>query len=876
MVNDQPVSRGRLRVYLGAAPGVGKTFAMLDEGRRRAGRGTDVVVGIVETHDRPNTAALLADLEVLPRRVVGYRGTTLDELDVDTVLDRRPDVVLVDELAHTNAPGSRNHKRWQDIDELLDAGIDVVSTVNIQHLESVNDVVERITGVRQRETVPDSWVRAAEQVQLIDMTPEALRRRMAHGNVYPADRIDAALANYFRPGNLGALRELALLWVADRVEDELQAYLESHGIPGAWETRERVLIAVTGAPGSDAVIRRAARLSRRLQGELVGVHITATDGLSEGRGPELEAHRRLLEELGGNYREVVGDDIAETLVSVARSERITQIVIGASRRTRAQELTRGSVVNDLLRLARDLDVHVISSSSAPADGAAVAPPTGAGLRTPLPRRRRIAAWVLLAVGAPLLMLALMPFSDSIGVPTAMLIALTFVVSVATLGGVLPGVAAAVVCSLALNFFLVPPTGTLTVTEPENALALVVFIVVGATVATLVDRVARRSAEAVRARSDADALTRTAAVVAAEPDPLPLLMAEMRGSLGLEAVALLRVEDGGSWKVVASSGEDPPTRPSDGMLHTVTDDGRFVIVWRGSALDADAVDLLETLVGQVGVAVDSERLRREAAAAEVLSRADELRTGILQAVSHDLRTPLAGIKASVTSLLSPDMTFGPDDTREFLTLIDTEVDRLDRVVGNLLDMSRLQSGGLRVLRQPTAVEDVVAAAVAGVDGGEVQRVEVHLDRNLPLVEIDGPLAERAVANVVANALAVQPADVPVVIDAAPVGDEVHLRVIDRGPGIRAGDRDRVLAPFQRLGDRSNQAGVGLGLAIANGFTSAVGGRMELEDTPGGGLTVVFELPVAVVEAPTGESPPVGEPQGEVPLGEPTVRADRSRP
>ncbi len=852
-------------MYLGAAPGVGKTFAMLDEGRRRAARGTDVVVGLVETHGRANTAALLEGLELLPRRTVLHRGAEIHELDVDAVLARRPDVVLVDELAHSNAPGSLHAKRWEDIDELLAAGIDVISTVNIQHLESVNDVVERITGVRQSETVPDAWVRSAEQVQLVDMTPEALRRRMAHGNVYPADRIDAALGNYFRVGNLGALRELALLWVADRVEDELQTYMEAHGITGSWETRERVLVAITGAPDGDTVIRRAARLARRNQGELIGVHINSGDGLVDRKGPELDRHRVLLEELGGTYREVVGDDVAETLVAVARSERITQIVVGASRRTRRQEITRGSVVNDLLRGARDLDVHVIS---APAGASGGAPPTRVPTprrRTPLPRRRRTLGWTILAVGAPLLFLTLLPLRDDLGVPTAMLLALTLVVAVGTVGGLLPGIVAAVVCSLAINLLFVPPYGTLTVTHAENVLALVVFVVVGATVATLVDRIARRSAESAMARADADALARSAAVLATEADPLPSLMDEVRSSLRLDAVSLLHgsgrhelqgpadpTSDDEVWTLVASSGDAPPRGPGDGSVRTVSDDGSWILVLRGR-LDADGVELLETLVGQIGVAVVASRLRDEAAEAEALLQAEELRTGILQAVSHDLRTPLAGIKASVTSLLSPDMTFGPEDTHEFLKLIDDEVDRLDRVVGNLLDMSRLQSGGLRVLRLPTSVEDVLSAAVAGVERADEPRVDLHVPADLPLLDVDPALAERAIANVVANALAVQPDSEPVVVDAAVVGGRIHVRVIDRGPGIRPSDRMRVRAPFQRMGDRSTQAGVGLGLAIANGFTAAVGGRLELEDTPGGGLTAVFELPIAEIGATSDEPP-----------------------
>src|SRR5579864_8095482 len=299
------MARGQLRLYLGAAPGVGKTFAMLNEGRRRHGRGTDVVIGYVETHGRPMTAAQIGDLETIPRARIEYRGATFEEMDAAAVIARHPKVALVDELAHTNVPGSKNAKRWQDVEEILDAGIDVISTLNIQHLESVNDVVERITGVVQRETIPDSVVRGADQIELVDMTPEALRRRMAHGNIYAPDKIEAALGNYFRLGNLAALRELALLWVADRVEDSLQQYMADHGITSSWETRERVVVALTGAPGGETLIRRAARMAHRSKGDLLGVHVRSGDGLAGPPAQLLEQHRKLIEELGGSYREIV-------------------------------------------------------------------------------------------------------------------------------------------------------------------------------------------------------------------------------------------------------------------------------------------------------------------------------------------------------------------------------------------------------------------------------------------------------------------------------------------------------------------------------------------------------------------------------------------
>lgn len=844
------MSRGRLRIYLGAAPGVGKTFAMLDEGHRRRSRGADVVVGVVETHGRVNTEARLGDLEVQPRRQVEYRGTTFTELDIDGLLARHPDVALVDELAHTNVEGSRNAKRWADIEELLDAGIDVISTVNIQHLESVNDVVERITGVRQRETVPDEWVRRAEQVELVDMTPEALRRRLAHGNVYPAERIDAAMSNYFRPGNLAALRELALLWVADRVEDQLQEYLRDHDIAGTWETRERVLVALTGAPGNDAVIRRAARIAGRVGGDLIGVHVVSGDGLAGPPQGALADHRRLLEELGGTYRDVVGDDVAAALVAAARSDRATQLVIGASRRSRWDELRGGSVVNGLLRSARDLDIHVISSEQSQVDPESR--PGRAGGATGGPAGRRLlAAWGLLVVGLPLLIVLMRTVGTELGLATEVLAALIVVLGAAALGGLVPGVVGSLAAVVAINYFLIEPVGTFRIADPGNLIALVVFLVVSSAVAVLVDRVRRRSIEAAAATAEANALARASAVLATVPDPLPDLLNQLRRLANVDGAAVLRRSESlsgaagaGGWTVEATSGEPAPLTPDEGAAYDLSPDGRTVVVFRPAPIGAGTV--FDAFVDALSVALEARRLQADAADAAVVAEADALRTGILQAVSHDLRTPLAGIKASVTSLLSTEVTFDAEVTTEFLQTIDAEVDRLDRVVGNLLDMGRLQAGALSVLSRATALEEVVSAALGHLDLGPDQ-VRVDVPETLPLVDIDGALVERAVANVVANAVAVQPPGVPVRVQAAAFqrGDEewVSLQVVDHGPGLPSDAREKVFEPFQRLGDRSTQAGVGLGLAIARGFTTATGGSLDLDDTPGGGLTVTFELPVA---------------------------------
>ncbi len=403
-----PQGRGQLRIYLGSAAGVGKTYAMLCEGHRRAERGTDVVAAFIETHGRPHTAALVEGLETVPRQRLPYRGTSFEEMDLDALLARRPEVALVDEFAHTNVPGSRHEKRWQDVEEMLEAGIDVISNVNIQHLESLNDVVEKITGVPQRETVPDAIVRAADQVELVDQTPEALRRRMAHGNIYPAEKIDAALTHYFRAGNLAALRELALLWLADKVDEGLQRYRAAHDIHGTWEARERVVVALTGGPEGDTLIRRAARIAARSAGgDLLAVHVTKSDGLTGANPAALAAQRRLVESLGGSYHQVVGDNVPEALLTFARAENATQLVLGVSRRNWLSALLTGpGVSNRTIRGSGDIDVHIVTHGQMG---------RGRGLpraRGGLPLRRRLAGYALAVVLAPLLTLCLAPFRNA--------------------------------------------------------------------------------------------------------------------------------------------------------------------------------------------------------------------------------------------------------------------------------------------------------------------------------------------------------------------------------------------------------------------------------------------------------------------------------
>ncbi|MFG6194292.1 DUF4118 domain-containing protein [Nonomuraea sp. JJY05] len=840
------MSRGRLRVYLGAAPGVGKTYAMLGEGRRGMERGRDVVVGFVETHGRPRTAALLEGMEVIPRRTMTHRGATFTELDADAVIARGPKTALIDELAHTNVPGSRNVKRWQDIDDILDAGIDVISTVNIQHLESVNDVVQEITGVPQRETVPDEVVRRADQVELVDMSPEALRRRMAHGNVYAPAKVDAALSNYFRVGNLTALRELALLWVAGKVDDQLDRYRAEHGIATTWEARERVVVALTGGPEGDTLVRRAARIAARTKGaDLLAVHVTSADGLTGADPAGLARRRTLVESMGGSYHQVVGDDIPQALLDFARGVNATQLVLGASRRGRfAQILSRGVGVETTAR-SGSIDVHMITH-----DEVMKGRRRPARSRAALTRKRRLSGWALAVAGMPLLTVLLSPFRDVLSLPSEILFFLCLTVGVALAGGMWPAVTAAVGGSLLLNWYFTPPIGEFTINDPENLFALVVFVLVAAAVSSIVDLAARRTRQAARASADAELLSTLAGHVLRGEAAVPSLMERMRETFGFTSVTLLerRPEAGrtpdhrsDAWRIVATSGGAPSTSPGQSDTDVVIDDD-MILAARGGPMDAADRTVLESFAAEAAVALRQERLQEAAERARPLAEADRMRTALLAAVSHDLRTPLASAKAAVESLGNTDVAWSDHDRAELVDTAKESLDKLDRLVANLLDMSRLQAGVLGLTPEPVALEEVVPRAVD--DLGPVRdRIEGDVSVELPEIVADPALLERVLVNLMSNAVRYSPPDEPVLVTASRHGEHVEIRVIDRGPGIPPEAHDRVFQPFQRLGDRDNHAGVGLGLALSRGLTEAMGGTLVPEETPGGGLTMILTMPVS---------------------------------
>jgi two-component system sensor histidine kinase KdpD len=823
------MARGRLRIYLGAAPGVGKTVAMLDEGHRRAERGTDVVVGLCETHQRPHTAELIAGLEVVPRRSLEYRGAAMEEMDLDAVLARRPQVALVDELAHSNVPGSRNEKRWQDIDELLDAGIDVISTVNIQHLESLNDAVTAITGIVQRETVPDEVVRAADQIDLVDMSPEALRRRMAHGNVYRPEKVDAALANYFRVGNLSALRELALLWLADKVDAGLEGYRAEHGITQAWPTRERVVVALAGGTQGEVLLRRGARIASRLAGgELLGVYVTRGDGLSAAPLSELVELRRLTQELGGEFHTVTGDDAAEAVLQFARGVNATQVLVGSSRLRPWQRGFSRTMAERIIAGAGDIDVHVVRHPGASAGFSPLR-------RSALPRSRVASGLVAGVLLPPALtgLLLLDPYVSDLTLDIPIFLLATVVV--AAIGGVLPAVVAAVLSSLLLNWFFVQPVGTLTVSDPRNTLALVVFVLVGVLVALIVHRHAARSAEARTAERESAALVELSHSLLGATDQLPLLLQRAVDMFGVRGAAIVRRPPVGVAEVVASVGEFDPLATADHQ----DADGTHELVLQPPGLAAGQRRLFDAFAAHAGAILQRQDLQRSATSAAQLARDNQARTALLSAVSHDLRTPLAGIKAAIGSLRSTEVRWSPEDEDELKEAIEESVDRLEVLVGNLLDMSRLQAGALVADPQPVDLGELVPATIATLSAPA--RASWAIDADARNVWADAGLLDRVLGNIAENALRYQPTDAPLAVTVSRVSDRVEIRVVDNGVGVPAEQQERIFQPFQRHGDVPSGDGLGLGLAVARGLAEAMGGRVTAEPTPGGGLTVVIALP-----------------------------------
>jgi two-component system sensor histidine kinase KdpD len=855
--------RGRLKIFLGAAPGVGKTYEMLTAGRVRRKEGVDVVIGVAETHKRAETEALLEGFEIVPKRKVAYRDHVLEEMDIDAILARRPKLVLVDELAHTNAPGSRHEKRYQDVEELLAAGIDVYATLNIQHLESLNDVVAQITTVRVRETLPDHVIDKADEVELIDLTPKDLIQRLHEGKIYVPEVAQRALNHYFSEGNLTALRELSLRRTAQRVDDQMLTYMQAHAIPGPWAAGERILVCVNEHPSAAGLIRYARRAADRLQARWVALYIETPryHQLSEGERDRVAQTMRLAERLGATAVTLPGRNIADDLLDYARANNITQIIIGKSRRTRWFELLHGSVVDALVRRSGHIGIQVLAADTVEAEPGAR---SGIAQRPPFSFQPYLIATILTAIATAVGYF----FDQQIDLPNISMIFIPVVLYSAIRHGLWPSLWATLLSTLAYNFFFLQPLYTFTIEDPQNVVALF-FLLLVAIIASQLATQSRAQAEAARRQAASTAalygFSRKIAGIGSMDDLLWAVAHQI--ALMLKTHVVLLLPEGGDLQVrVGYPPEDeldeadlaaakwswshgqPAGRSSDTLpgakrlfLPLRTERGLIGVMGldrpnEGTLLSPDERRLLDALADQAAVAIERITLAVGVDEAKVTGETERLRSALLTSISHDLKTPLASIIGSITSLRKFWSTFEESTRDELLTTVQDEAERLTRFVGNVLDMTRLEAKSVTPQLFPADVAEML-----GIVAGDVKRalpllrLSVEAPANLPAALIDAHLFRQVMFNLLDNAAKYAPAESAVKIAARATAQGIAVEVLDEGPGIPPGDLERVFDKFFRIqvGDR-RRAGTGLGLSICKGFVEAMDGTIVAEnrtDRPG---------------------------------------------
>lgn len=866
-------TRGKLRVFLGAAPGVGKTYAMLSRARALKMDGVDVVIGLAECHGRRETEALLEGLEVLPRRMIDYRGRTLEEFDVDAALARKPALVVVDELAHTNAPECRHPKRWQDVEELVDAGVDVWTALNIQHLESLADIVSRIAGITVRETVPDRLLQEAADVVLVDVTPDELLQRLKEGKVYVPDTAKRAIQNFFTTRNLTALRELALRRTAERVDDQMVDYLRQNAIEGPWATSERLLICVGADRLSDLVVRAGARLATGLNASWVALHVERPGDDPDDRetAERVADALRLAERLGGEVERVTADDSVDEILRFARKENITQIVIGRSRAGFFSRLLRKSLTEEIVRRSAEIAVQVI---------------TDGGSRSLEPRRAIIGksrlgrAWIGLgaALASVALAIGLCWLLDNwLRIPNLSMIFLAAVVFCALSAGVWSAVAASLLSFLAFDYFFVDPRYLLTISQPEEVLSLLVYLSVAIVTGTLAGRVREQSQDMRRRAQASQSLfefSRELSSAASLDDVLWAAAIHAQKTLDARSVVLLVPEDGelrisAAWPPIdrldageggaarwayekrEAAGWRTATLPNVRFLFRPLATTRGVVAVLGveprksdEPLSAQTERISTSIIEQMAIAIDRSLLVRESVKAAALAENEKLRTTLLASLSHDLRTPLASITGAVTSLRQLGDKMPAEDRQDLLASIEEESGRLSRFVVNLLDMSRIESGALSPRREFVDLNDVVRSAVDR-SRKEFPRLEVSvsLARDLPLIRGDANLLSQIMFNLLDNAHKYGGDSASVY--ARRENGELVLSVTDEGPGVKAADLERIFEKFYR-GGRSDgrKAGTGLGLSICRGLVEAMGGTIVAQSPAirRRGTRIVMRFPV----------------------------------
>ena len=867
--------RGRLKIFLGAAPGVGKTFEMLTVAQARRREGLDVVAGIVETHGRKETLALLEGLEVIPRRSVEYRGHIVEEMDLDAILARRPELVLVDELAHTNAPGSRHPKRYLDVEELLAAGIDVLTTLNIQHVESLNDVVAGITRIRVRETVPDSIIDRADDIEVIDLTPQDLIQRLKDGKIYIAHQAERAVKHYFLPGNLAALRELALRRTAQRVDDQMVDYMRSHSISGPWGASDRVLVHVDGLPGSMALIRHARRIADGLRGPWTAVHVEGGSWREQARQAGTAEAMRLAEQLGGETLTLPGADPATAIVEYARANNFTHIIVAPSRRAHWTELFLGSVAQRIIARAGSIHVHVLAEERTAKESKE--PSRGAGLQWPtLGASGGSALSVAVALGLALLLHRLL------GTTSIALVFLMSVLASAVAYGLAASLLACLFSVLAYNFFFLPPYYTFTIADPENIVTLVVFAVVAVVASNLTSRMRAQTVTAqARAKTTEELyqFSRKLAGAVSLDDVLWATVHQVALMLKVRVVMLLPGENGlavqagfppddfldeadlgaakWAWEHNRPAGRGADTLPGAKRLFLPMQTGRgptgvFGIDRDepGPMLTPDGQRLLTALSDQAALAIERVNLVKDVDDAKLQAETDRLRSALLTSISHDLRTPLASILGAATSLMSQYGALEEADRAAMLGTIQEEAERLNRFIGNLLDMTRLESGPLMLRGGLADLSDAVGAVLRRAKRIlSVYQVKVELQPGLPMLNIDMVLFEQVLFNLLDNAAKYSPRGSTIELRATRHGERVWIELLDEGDGLPPSDLERVFDKFYRVrGADRQRAGTGLGLAICRGFVEAMGGKIfaaNRVDRTGAIFTIDLPVPLQML-------------------------------
>lgn len=872
LAETQRHERGRLKIFLGAAPGVGKTFEMLTQARRKQAEGIDVVIGIVETHGRRETQALVQDLPQVQRRTQEHRGRVLDELDLDAALKRHPQLVLVDELAHTNVPGSRHAKRHQDVQELLDAGIDVYTTLNVQHLESYNDLVMRISGVEVRETVPDSVLDLATDIELIDLPPDDLIERLRQGKVYIPEQAQRALENFFTRGNLLALRELALRAAAARVDDDLSNFMRAHGIEGPWPTRGRLLVCIDATEGSEDLLRSAKRLAeqRHLPWTALHVQTLGTQSYASAQA-QLEANLSLAAELGAESASITADRIGNGVLDYARACNAAQIVVGRPRGSRWQRWWRGSLAEWLLSNARDFEITVVTAANK----------TAVRRRAPTTRNRvsvlseRAVAY---AIGWSALTIGLSAFLDRwLAVQDLSAVLLMGVAAAGVFGGLTSALIVCAINFVACNFLFTEPRYTLVISSAEDVRTLVVFLMVGTVVGVLSGRLQRQAVDArrntLRTAMLFDFMRRLATAVN-EHDLRQAAAAGIEEILGMRCLVLPASVDGrvhlstelqrsigwrdtevaaANWAVqhqeLAGTGTSTLPAATWCFVPLVSGEqavGVIALEQRdgADALSAEESRLLHSLQAQVATAWERFTLLKHAQDAKVQRAAEGLRSALLASVSHDLRTPLVSVIGSLTAIRELSGTLNAHDQSQLVTTALQEAERLNRLIQNLLDATRLAQGGMALQLSAVAVDEVLHSAAQRLGQAAQSRVRVEVQAAMPAARADRALLEQTLINLVENALKYSPADAPVVLTATERAGHVLIGVADSGPGIDPTERARIFDFFYRATQRdSGVVGSGLGLAICKGFVEAMGGKITVQ--PGAqqrGTQFVIELPI----------------------------------